>query len=172
MSATPTTESGLTEPRNVLSFDEIKGFRPDERERYIDQVILEILATNERGVTISQVAKATGFNRITVAKHLENLVSIREAYKKQRGGVAIYFKNGRLLHETDKFEVMVRGKIYSYYKLDNEEGQFIYIQEKAETPLRSVRTLGGIMIDVRDFHEFLRGLTKFGVEAEATKVRE
>jgi len=103
---------------------------------------------------------------------LESLVSIREAYKKQRGGVAIYFKNGRLLHESDKFEIKVRDKIYSYYKLENEEGQFIYIQEKAETPLRSVRTQGGIMIDVRDFHEFLKGLTQFGIKTEGAKVEK
>ena len=149
---------------NVLSFDEIKGLRPEERERYIDSVILEILASNERGVTIAQVAKVTDFNRITVARHLENLVAIRDAYKKQRGSVAIYFMNGRLLHEADSFEIKVRGKIYAYYKLQNEEGQFIYIQEKVETALRTVRTLGGIMIDVRDFHEFLKGLTRFGVQ--------
>jgi len=166
------TDSSLNEPPSILSFNEIKAFKPEERESYVDAVILEILGSNEKGVTISQVAKATNFNRITVARHLESLVSIREAYKKQRGGVAIYFKNGRLLHESDKFEIKVRDKIYSYYKLENEEGQFIYIQEKAETPLRSVRTQGGIMIDVRDFHEFLKGLTQFGIKTEGAKVEK
>jgi hypothetical protein len=149
---------------NILSFGEIKALRPEERERYIDSVVLEILASNERGVTIAQVAKATGFNRITVARHLENLVAIREAYKKHRGGVAIYSRNGRLLHEADRFEIKVRGTIYSYYKLQNDEGQFIYIQEKVETALRTVRTVGGIMIDVRDFPEFLKGLSRFGFQ--------
>ncbi len=159
----------LNVPPGILSFNEIKALEPSERERYISQVLLEILSSQERGVTIAQVAKATLFNRITVAKHLENLVSIREAYKKQRGGVAVYFKNGKLLNAADKVEIRIRDKTYSYYLLDNEEGKFVYIQEKTETPLRSLQTQGGIMIDLRDFHAFLKGLTKFGMSTEESK---
>lgn len=157
---------------SVLSFNEIKAFSPEEREQYVNSVIQDLLSKAERGITIAQVSKATNFNRITVARHLESLVSIREAYKKQRGSVALYFKNGRLLHEADKFEISVRDKLYAYYKLSNEEGDFIYIQEKTATPSRTVQTLGGIMIDVRDFHEFLKGLSRFGIKMKTEDAQQ
>jgi len=157
----------LSRASSILSFNEIKVFSPEEREQYVKSVILDLLSKAERGTTIAQVSKVTNFNRITVARHLESLVSIREAYKKQRGSVAVYFKNGRLLHEADKFEIRVRDKLYAYYKLSNEEGDFIYIQEKTANPTRTVQTLGGIMIDVRDFHEFLKGLSRFGITMKA-----
>jgi hypothetical protein len=159
-------------PSGILSFNEIKALEPSDRERYISEVILEILKNQEKGITIAQVANATTFNRVTVGKHLENLVSIREAYKKQNGAVALYFKNGKLLHASDKHEIRTRGKVYSYYKLDNEDGKFIYIQEKTETPLRALETQGGIMIDSRDFHAFLKGLTQFGMSTEVSSQKE
>lgn len=154
-------------PPGLLSFKEIQTLKPEEREQYIRAIILEALKNSARGVTISEVSKATKFNRITVARHLEHLVSVREAYQRERNGITVFFKNGRLQNESDKFEIKLGDKIYAYYKLDNDEGSFIYIQEKTESPMRSVVTQGGIMIDIHDFREFIKGLTQFGIAAGA-----
>jgi len=167
MSGTFEETKEILVPPGMLSFRELQTFKPEEREQYIRSVILDSLKNTKRGVTISELSKATHYNRITVARHLEHLVSVREAYRRQRNGITVFFKNGRLLNESDKLEIQIGDKIYSYYKLDNDEGSFIYIQEKTETPMRNQTTQGGIMIDIRDFHDFMKGLTQFGVAAGA-----
>src|SRR5437879_2621761 len=82
----------LAVPKEVLGQEEIKALRPSDRESYVESILQEILAINSRGVTISQVVDSTGFTRETVSKHLERLVTTREAYKLDRG-VSVFYKN-------------------------------------------------------------------------------
>lgn len=166
-----TSKMNLSFPKSLLTTNEIKALRPNEREDYIRAVILDILRRNEKGVTISEVMNATSFNRVTVTKHLEHLVAIREAYKKERGIGTIYFKNGKLVHETDKLSIPCGNKIYEFFKLENPDGVFIYIQEQQRDELRAVNVKGGVMIPIRCFQRFMEGLTHFTIQATEKKVR-
>ena len=52
----------LKVPRKILSSEEIKRLSPSDRDYYIQNVILEILRLNERGVTILLVEQKVYFS--------------------------------------------------------------------------------------------------------------
>ena len=161
--------SRIVVPRTILSAEEIQVLSPQERDFYIRNVILETLRLNDRrGITVTQVASATNFNRMTVSKHLDILVAIGEAYRIQRGNLFIYYKNGKIVHETDLQSIVFSDKTYTFYKLENNEGKFIYIQEKELDEFRVPHVKGGVMINMRDVPNFLARLNKF-VEKEDSK---
>lgn len=148
-------------PNAMLSPEEVQALKPLERENYVRSIIKKMLATNENGVMASEIVQATGLNRITVTKHLEYLVAIRESYKSDRGSGAIYYQNGRLVHPTDRLSVPIGNKIYDFIKLENAEGNFVFIQEKEQDELRLKTVKGGIMIRCEDIFAFVDGLQKF-----------
>jgi len=153
-------------PKTMLSPEEIKALNPKEREERVRALIKNILSLNEKGVMVSEVVDATKLNRITVTKHLEHLVAIREAYKKDRGTGALYYKNGKLVHSTDRVSMNVGNKFYDFIKLENPEGEFVFIQEKEQDELRLLTIKGGIMVHLDDFSKFISGLQKFMMQTE------
>lgn len=158
----------LAFPRTILSQNEIQVLSPQERDFYIRNVILEMLKLNDRqGITVSQIVSATNFNRMTISKHLDILVAIGEAYKIQRGNLFIYYKNGKIVHETDVQSVVYSEKNYTFYKLENNEGKFVYIQEKELDEMRVPHVKGGIMINMRDLPNFLAKLGEFSKKEDS-----
>ena len=148
-------------PNVMLSGEEVQALKPLERENYVRSVIKKILNANENGVMSSEIVEATNLNRITVTKHLEYLVAIREAYKSDRGSGSIYYQNGRLVHPTDRLSVPIGNKVYDFIKLENAEGKFVFIQEKEQDELRLKTVKGGIMIRCEDLSVFMDGLKNF-----------
>lgn len=159
----------INKPDVMLSPEEIQALKPTERENYVRSLIKGILSRNENGIMASEMAEATNLNRITVTKHLEYLVAIREAYKSDRGAGSIYYVNGRLIHPTDRLSVPIGNKIYEFFKLENAEGDFAFIQEKEEDELRAKTVKGGIMIKCQDVRQFMEGLQKFIVIMSSTR---
>jgi IMP cyclohydrolase len=148
-------------PTKILSSDEIKALSPVERDSYIQSVILEILKMNPSGVTIYQISSKIPFSRPTIAKHFDVLVAIGEAYRVQRGNLSVYYKNGKIVHETDVKSTVIDDKIYTFYKLENAEGKFLYIQEKELDEFRSPRVKGGVMVNEKDIQSFFQQLGDF-----------
>jgi hypothetical protein len=148
-------------PEKILSREEIKALSPAERDAYIQSVILDILNMNPHGITVFQISSVVPFSRPTIAKHLDILVAIGEAYKIERGNLSIYYKNGKIVHEVDVQSTVISDKIYTFYKLENAEGRFLYIQEKELDEFRAPRVKGGIMINEKDVPRFLLELEKF-----------
>jgi predicted transcriptional regulator len=145
----------------VLPFKEVISMRPRDREHYVEKVILNILEMNPRGVTIPEITRETSFYRDTIAKHLERLVVTRQAYSVTRGNVTVYYKNGQVVHATDVKNAISPNCTYTFYQLQNEEGKFIYIQEKELDEFRAINVKGGIMIDSRYVLQFMRELQSF-----------
>src|SRR5207244_5742248 len=116
---------------------------------------------NPRGVTIPEIATRTGFYRDTVSKHLDKLVATREAYRVTRGNVSVYYKNGQVVHATDVKDTSSPNRTYTFYKLENEDGKFIYVQEKEVDEFRAVSVKGGIMIDHRYALQFMKEFQNF-----------
>lgn len=156
----------LKAPEKIFSADEIKRLSPSERDSYIQNIILEILGLNKH-VTISQLSEQLPFSRPTVTKHLEMLTAIGEAYCIQMGNLSVYSKNGKIVHEADVQSMVVHNKTYTFYKLKNQEGDFLYIQERILDEFRSPKVKGGIMINARDLPIFLNKLQDFVNGGEA-----
>ncbi len=159
-------------PSVLLSPEEVQALKPLERENYVRSVIKKILASNENGVMASEIVQATNLNRITVTKHLEYLVAIREAYKSDRGSGSIYYQNGKLVHPTAQVSVPIGNKVYDFVKLENAEGKFLFIQEKEQDELRLKTVKGGIVVRCEDLFTFMNGLQKFMNIAGNLEVRE
>ena len=162
------TKMEINKPSMILSPEEVQALKPMERENYVRSLIKNILLANGNGVMASEIVSATNLNRITVTKHLEYLVAIREAYKSDRGSGSIYYVNGRLIHPTDRLAVPIGNKIYEFFKLENAEGDFVFIQEKEQDELRAKTVKGGIMIRCQDLFKFMDGLQKFITIASST----
>lgn len=153
-------------PERIFTQEKIKRLSPSERDNYIQNIILEILGSNKY-VTVSQLSDQLPFSRPTVTKHLEMLTAIGEAYSIQMGNLSVYSKNGKIVHEADVQSIVVHDKIYTFYTLKNQEGDFLYIQEKYLDEYRSPKVKGGIMINYRDLPAFLEKLQTFTIGGEA-----
>lgn len=154
---------------SVLPYKEIKGFAPRERDTYIQNVILRMLEKSPKGVTVSDVSVHTKYSRPTVSKHLDVLVAIGEAYRVERGNLSIFYKNGKIVDEVESNSLSTPDKTYAFYVLQNDEGKFLYIQEKELDEHMSVRVRGGITINLRDLPEVVKKIGEIRDLAEALK---
>jgi len=162
----------LSLPSSMLKPDDVLSMSPTARDRYMERVILQILELNPQGATISEIAGKTGFYRATITKHLNRLVAIREAYKIQRGILSIYYKNGKVVHARNVEHKFADDKRFSFFRLVNEEGKSVYIQEKETNNLGTVKVKGGIIIKDADFLEFMKELQKFMMEVEKVESKQ
>lgn len=151
-------------PQDLIEQGELRSLRPKDRDQYVQKTILRILELNTRGVTVSEIADQTKVNRNTIASHLKTLVAIREAYAISRGNLSIFYKNGKVVHARSMEHRFPNDKFYKFYRLENEQGKFIYIQERELDEFRAIRVKGGIMINDKDFVKFKNELQKFAIE--------
>jgi len=106
----------------------------------------------------------TGLNRNTITKHLKRLVAIREAFVQKRGNLSIFYNNGEIILKQDILSNIVRNTSYTFHRIINDEGKYIYIQEKNADFYGNVKVSGGIMIRDEDFLTFLNELQNFALE--------
>ena len=151
-------------PQELIEQEELRSLRPKDRDQYVQKLILRILELNPKGVTISEIADQTNVNRNTVASHMKTLIAIREAYSINRGRLSIFYKNGKVVHARSTEHRLPNDRFYRFYRLENEQGKFIYIQERQLDDLRAIEVKGGIMINDKDFVKFMNELQNFAME--------
>jgi len=156
----------LSLPPAIRTQEEVLSISPKDREKYMEHTILEILRLNLQGATVTEITEATGLNRVTITKHLNRLVAIREAYRIERGPVSIYYKNGKISHSRNVEHSFANDKRYSFFRLINDEEKSVYIQEKETNSFGTVKVKGGIIVKDEDFFEFMKELQKFMIEVE------
>lgn len=156
-------------PSIMRSQEEVLSMSPKDRDKYMEHTILGILKENPQGATISEITDATRLNRVTITKHLNRLVAIREAYRTERGSVSIYYKNGKVSHARNVEHSFANDKRYSFFRLINEDEKLVYIQEKETNAFGTVKVKGGIIIKDEDFLEFMKELQKFMIEVETVE---
>jgi hypothetical protein len=150
----------------MLARQKVESMRPREKQKYIEHVILEVLKRNPRGVTISELQAKTPFARNTLMKHLNRLVATRQASRLDRGKISIYYRNGSVQNAVDFRDKTDLDHLYTFMQLENEDGQFVYIQEKEVDEFRSIKVKGGIMINATVAPEFLAKLREFIFQME------
>ncbi len=145
----------------MLPRDKVESMRPREKQKYIEHIILETLRRNPRGVTIAELQSKTPFSRNTFMEHLGRLVATRQASRLFRGKVSIYYRNGSVQNAFDVRDKTNPDHLYTFMQLENEDGKFIYLQEKEVDEFRSIKVRGGIMINAAIAPEFLNKLRDF-----------
>ena len=152
-------------PIILLSQEEVLSLRPKDRDTYAEKIIIQLLEANPKGVTVSEIVEITGLNRSTITKHSKKLVAIREAHRQVRGNLSIYYKNGTILSSKSILNNISRNTSYTFMRIINDEGKYIYLQEKTNDNYGASNVSGGIMISDKDILDFLNELQKFALEA-------
>lgn len=146
--------------------EEIENLPPESKKEYYRMTINQILKKNSNGITVSQISSLTGFDTRTVAKHLEFLVAIREAYKKEFGPrTIVYFPNGRLAHPFSDKTYEIGGSYFTFKEIHNDLGEFLYIQEKKKDYQNNTFTVaGGIIVPKNALDKFILNLKRIEEE--------
>src|SRR5712692_1737461 len=127
----------------MLPRQKVESMRPREKQKYIEHIMLEVLRRNPRGITVSELQEKTPFSRNTIMEHLSRLVSTRQASRLSRGNISIYYRNGSVQNAVDFRDRTNPDRLYTMMQLENEDGQFLYVQEKEVDEFRSVKVRGG-----------------------------
>ena len=151
-------------PKEVITQEELQTLRPKDRDECLQNFLLQILELNNQGVTIAELASQLTISRNTLASHLKTLVAIREAYELNRGRLSVFYKNGKVVHARSTEHKASNDRFYRFFRLDNEQGKFVYIQERQLDEFRAIKVRGGIMIEDKDFVGFIKELQNFGME--------
>jgi DNA-binding transcriptional ArsR family regulator len=147
-----------------LPSDVALSMRAKDKSKYVQKIILDALdAHRAGGLSISELAETTGFSRETLSKHLDILVASREAYKAGESS-ARYHKNGRIVHYHHMDNKLFGKRLYTFYELNNPDGDFIFLQEKEMGEFRTIRDKGGIVIAKNDLPRFMAELKAFAGE--------
>lgn len=134
-------------------------FSPAEKDKYYDQVIVDILNANPTSVSAVEIEKETGFYGRTVRDHLRKLSALGKAYGITRSGVVFYFPSGKM--EDDPLTISSKtrdGLFYVTNRLTNQHGKFFYIQQKEMDEYRTLVVKGGILIAAEDIKDFIKQL--------------
>lgn len=146
--------------------EEIENLAPDAKEEYYRMVVSEVVRSNPGGVTVTDIRDLTGFDRKTVSHHLEFLVAVREAYKEViPPRTAKYYPNGRLVHGFGESTARIGDSFFTFRRLTNQFGEFIYVQEKKRDSRNLLAVAGGILVPadlVDDFVAHLKSVSNGG----------
>jgi len=130
-----------------------RGMNPQEQEDYVARKMKEILFMNVPGISIPVIDKATPFSRPTIIKHLEKMVSTREAYKIRHPNLTIYYPNGKPVHEKAQFQMVSElGTPFRVTFLNNNMGQFFYVEDLSTRSISG----GSILIKKDDLAFFVK----------------
>lgn len=158
----------FNQSEQAIPFDKesIEHLSSEKREDMIRLMIKQMLKQHPEGITASDLSEISGLSVITVRKHLDFLTAIREAYDRSyRGRLTIYFPNGRLVHPYSDSILEAGSSIFSFQRVENAYGSFIYIQErKKDLYTNKTRTVGGIMIGKDNVDELLDKLREVAEE--------
>ncbi len=146
-------------PPNVklLTKERVLKMPPQEREKYYERVILDILIANKQGATAPEISQSTGFAERTIRGHLDRLTARGETHANIRGGATFYFARGIIQGETLTIKSKTRqGLHYVITNLENVDGKFYYLQQKEIDEYRALRVKGSVMIAKEDGQDFIK----------------
>ncbi|MGH9878407.1 MAG: hypothetical protein ACRD5H_12290, partial [Nitrososphaerales archaeon] len=112
------------------------------------------------------IVDKTGLSRVTVAKHLERLVALRHARKRDFGYVSLYYKEELVKSdETIEADTFSNDTIFTFQIVNRGvDGNFIYVQEKQLDEFRAEKVTGGIMVNTKDSEKFSKMFHTFGLK--------
>jgi len=131
---------------------------PFDREKKVHDSLLSFIKKNPKGLTTTDIARATKISRKTLEKHLQILTFENEIYMKQFGPTRVYYPNHRL-HYLDFEKFNFNNRTIWFDILDNEYGKYLVIQEKRKDN-GEWETKGSILIPAEGMEDFIKTLYK------------
>ena len=148
----------------ILTNAELRGLRPKERGRYVQNLILSTLS-EQKHYALSELVEKTGLARPTITKHLDALVSTQQVLKEEtwlgRMRIAFYKRTGTI-GKKEEIKSENSESLYSFFVLDNGDDQSICIQQKMEDEYANPVVKGAITIRFSDLKSFIIELHAYG----------
>lgn len=148
----------------ILEKKEYLKLPPNERERYVREILRQVVAMNPLGVTVSVLKDELPFNSRTLEKHLSVLTFTNEIYTVKIGPNSLYLPNHKALHHESRELINLKNREYIVYAVNNRLGEFVLIQEKKPSHSNRMDVGGGILIPKESFKEFIDFLVKWSDE--------
>lgn len=153
--------------KNILSAKELVSMRPRDRERYVQNIILNALDKPE-GMTQSEIVQKTALTRTTVTKHLEKLVALQQIVREAKtiGKVSVFFYKRLVTAQGQKatLEQFTGASRYSFFPIDIEDEHWICIQQIEADDYGAEKVKGAVSINFDDFERFLKELHAYGAK--------
>ncbi len=150
--------------KNVLSTKELISMRPRDRERYVQNIILNALDKLE-GMTQSDIIQKTALSRTTVTKHLEKLVAFQQIVKETKTvgkvSVSVYKRIVASEGQKNNSEQFSGSSKYVFFPIDIEDDHWICIQQIETDNYGEEKVKGAISINFDDFERFLKELHSY-----------
>ena len=126
----------------------IRAIPPGDRAQYYEEGILALLSANgERGLTTSEIWRATGFPKNAMLKALDVLFHQRKLHRVSHGQFRLYyaqreapapFRDIRWGGSTERR--------YNARRVSNEGGDYIRIEERETDENGFGRDVGGVLV--------------------------
>lgn len=151
--------------KNVLSSKELVSMRPRDRERYVQNLILNTIEEAAEGIILSDIVQKTALTRTTVTKHLEKLVALQQIAKDVRtvGKVSVSYYN-RVTPQKSPREEFSGDSKYAFFSIDIEDDHWICLQQIEVDAYGAERVKGAITVNFDDFERFLKELHAYGAK--------
>ena len=152
----------LVEPNDKLSIDDIRVLPPYERSKFIESSVLALINANgTRGLTASEIERATHYPKNTLLKSIELLFCKRKIHRITRGKFGIYYPNGQASTETSFRDMMYgRNNVHRYgiKVISNIDGKYVHFQEREMDENGFLEDIGGVLIPVEKIPELINML--------------
>lgn len=145
----------------VLTRTEYLKLPPQERERYVREILRQTVNMNKHGVTVPLLSRGLPFDSRTIEKHLSIMTYTNEIYTVKIGPTNLYLPNSRAIHPAIEIDekLKINNREYAVSVLRNRLGDFVFIQEKKRTEM--VKEVGGgILVPLSQFVAFVEYLNK------------
>jgi DNA-binding transcriptional ArsR family regulator len=144
---TVTSAELLDARKDLFDVSDIVNLPPERRKDYSRLAVDEFLRIHPEGTVVDQIVEATGLSRKTVSSHLEVLVTLRKAYKKEWGPRrVVYYPFSAAISPLARSVVEVEGQVFTIQEVQSQFGKFIYVQERGQDASGSTVPKGGIVI--------------------------
>jgi len=124
------------------------------------KAIEKVLATSQRGMTLSEIAEATGLPLTTVKRHLEKLMSIGRVYAEYHRGSTVYYWNGEGEY-SERVKLSDNHVLFLDIMINPWGKPFIRVKESKRNPVTGeFEDVGAVLIDEAKVDEFIGKLKK------------
>ena len=138
----------------------IKSIPPGDRAQYYEAGILALLSANgKRGLSTSEIERATCFPKNAMLKSLDILFHQRKVHRVSHGQFRLYYANHdapapfRDIHWGE-----AAGRKYNARRVSNEEGDFVRIEERETDEHGFARDVGGVLVPLCKVGEVVNAL--------------
>ncbi len=138
-----------------------KHLSPEVRETFTrEKVRRAVREFGKAGLTIEEISTLTHLNRVSIKKHLDKLIGLREVYsQKKNHKIILYYHNGKPLHHLGKRRLDCKDTILeSTIAQGKNDNIFFHILEKRYSVLEGETSEGAIMVPIEQLERFIEDL--------------